>query len=232
MENHEGRPLWVTMTLVGLTLAMTVTFVLLGNWQMRRLTWKLDLIEQVETRLAEEATAAPLHADKDDAYLRINTIGVFDHDAYALIQAVTELGPGFWLMTPLVTENGILWVNRGFVPTKRASNKEWTRPAAQQSVTGLLRISVPDGTLLQKNDPKENLWYSADIEALSAARDYELFLPYYIDSVHAGAITDYPRGGMTRVRFKNNHLQYALTWYAMAVLLLGTVLYLMWIRDE
>ena len=73
-------------------------------------------------------------------------------------------------------------------------------------------------------------WVSRDVAALSAVAAIDNAAPYFIDADHMGAPADWPRGGMTIIHFRNAHLSYALTWYAMALLFLGAMVYV--IRDR
>ena len=96
-------------------------------------------------------------------------------------------------------------------------------------ITGLLRLVEPDGTLLQANDPAQNRWYSRDVAAFSDYLGLPQPAPFFIDADHAGTPDAWPRGGLTRLDFRNNHLQYALTWYAMALLLVAGTGYVIWL---
>ncbi|MEM1080097.1 MAG: SURF1 family cytochrome oxidase biogenesis protein [Pseudomonadota bacterium] len=81
------------------------------------------------------------------------------------------------------------------------------------------------GTLLEKNNPDADRWVSRDVDALSQAVGLVVYAPYFIDADHAAAPDAWPRGGLTVLDFRNNHGSYALTWYAMAVLFFGAMVY-------
>ncbi|MDP5218075.1 SURF1 family protein [Ruegeria sp. 2205SS24-7] len=220
-----ARPVWLTVLLLGCCATLIVTFILLGNWQMRRLAWKTDLIETVESRAFGEPVDLPERFEPDaHSYLRVRAVGQFEMDKPVLIKAVTGLGPGYWLMMPLLAEGRIIWVNRGFVPAQAQDPAGWALP--DLPVTGLLRPSEPAGTLLERNDPGAGRWVSRDVEALSEAVGLGETAPYFIDADHNADETAWPRGGLTQLSFRNTHLSYALTWYAMALLLFGAVAYL------
>lgn len=226
------RPLWVDVTILAAAAAVFVTMLSLGTWQVKRLGWKLDLIERVETRAFGEPVDAPFGAvtEEDHAYLRVTTDeGVMLHDLSQKVKALTEIGPGSWLMTPLQTDTRIIWINRGFVPSGSDAN-DWTAPNEALSVTGLLRITEPGGTVLEKNDPAADRWFSRDVVALSADAGLGRTAGFFIDAEHLGDEDAWPRGGLTQVQFRNSHLSYALTWYAMAALFLGAMIYV--IRDR
>src|SRR3546814_4103051 len=83
---------------------------------------------------------------KDDAYRRVTASGTFRHDRETLVQAVTERGAGYWVVTPLETPGFTLLVNRGFVPKDRreAKGRAAGRVAGPVTVTGLLRVTEPE----------------------------------------------------------------------------------------
>ncbi|MEM9708019.1 MAG: SURF1 family protein [Pseudomonadota bacterium] len=225
------RPLWIDVLILLLAGAVFVALIGLGNWQVRRLAWKTDLIETVDARAFGEAVAAPTGpvSAETHAYLRVSVDGIFRHDLARRVKAVTELGPGHWLMTPLETGDDTLWINRGFVPMGLASSG-WTEPQGPQKITGLLRVTEPGGTLLERNDPAAERWVSRDVDALSEVVGIADVRGYFVDADHGGAADEWPRGGLTNVTFRNTHLSYALTWYAMALLFLGAMIYVIWDR--
>jgi surfeit locus 1 family protein len=220
-----------SIALIGLCAAFTVIFVLLGAWQVQRRAWKLDLIAKVEQRLHAEPTPAPgpdawPAISRDDAYRRVRLSGVFDHDAETLVQAVTEKGPGFWVLTPLKTDRGFtVLVNRGFVPTERkaALTRSAGNPAGPVTVAGLLRVTEPRGGFLRANG--QGRWYSRDVQAIAAAHHLSQTAPYFVDADAAPNPGGWPLGGLTVVRFPNSHLVYALTWFGLALLTSGAGLY-------
>jgi len=222
------RQAW-DITLLALVALLVVVFILLGNWQVRRLAWKLDLIEQVEARAYGEPVAA---GSKDlPPYTRVQVSGTYLNADTLRIKAVTEIGAGFWVMTPLQTDALTVWVNRGFIPTG-VDLGDLPTDEGPLEVTGLVRASVPNGTLLEKNDPVAGRWYSADVPAMSAWANLGTVAPYFIDAERDPQNADWPRGGMTQLTFRNTHLSYALTWYAMAALLAGAVIYIVRARRE
>lgn len=203
--------------LAAAALLAAVLLVALGVWQVERRRWKLDLIAQVDARLAAAPITLP-HArwagiGRDDAYTRVRFAGRWIVAEPVLVKAVTQLGGGWWVMAPLATADGTILVNRGFVP-------ERTRPApatGRAVVTGLLRVSEPGGAFLRANDPAGNRWFSRDVAAIARARGWNNVAPFFVDS-DAVPGPAWPRGGMTVVRFPNNHLVYALTWFALAII--------------
>ena len=138
------------------------------------------------------------------------------------MKAVTDLGPGYWVLTPLVTDRGFtVLINRGFVPSER--QKPADRAAGQvegeASVVGLLRLTEPGGGFLRANDPVGDRWFSRDVAGIARARGLSgPVAPYFIDADARPNPGGWPRGGLTVVRFANSHLIYALTWFGLALM--------------
>ncbi|HVJ78647.1 MAG TPA: SURF1 family protein [Hyphomicrobium sp.] len=200
----------------------------LGVWQVERRTWKLALIDRVDQRIHAAPVPAPgpdawpaVNRD-DNEYRRVEITGRFANDRETLVDATTERGMGFWVMTPLITPDGFtVLVNRGFVPVDRRDSA--TRAAGQiegeTTVSGLMRMTEPKGTLLRANDPAAGRWYSRDVAAIAKARDLNRVAPYFIDADATANPGGLPVGGLTVVSFYNHHLLYALTWFALALML-------------
>ena len=216
--------------LTGALLALALIFVALGSWQVQRLFWKLDLIARVDARVHADPVPAPPPADwsgvatEKDEYRHVRASGVFDHGKSVLVQAVTERGAGFWVMTPLKQDNGAtVFINRGFVPADRRDGG--SRAAGDISgpvtVTGLLRMTEPGGGFLRSNDPAQDRWFSRDVAAIAAAKTLSDVAPYFIDADATPNPGGLPVGGMTVVSFRNSHLVYAMTWFALAAMSAG-----------
>ncbi len=189
-----------------------VLFTALGIWQLQRREWKLALIERVESRV--HAAPASTFASNEE-YRHVLLHGTFDAERTLLTQANTVLGPGHWVLTPLRLDDGNhVLVNRGFVPLDA---KLAAAPPGPQTLTGLLRLTEPEGSLLRKNEPAAGRWFSRDVQAMGAHWGIQL-LPYFVDQDRHGGAEDWPVGGLTVVQFPNNHLQYAITWFGLALL--------------
>ncbi len=206
-----------------LWIAAIVGLFALGTWQVERLAWKRALIAQVDARLAAAPVAAPRQAAAGDAYRRIRVTGTFLPDRDSFVQAATVRGPGWWVVTPLRADDGrILLVNRGY----RAERNGGRLPAGRVTVIGLLRLSEPGGGFLRSNDPAADRWFSRDVAGIAAKRGLGPVAPYFIDA--EGTAPGGPIGGLTVVRFANNHLPYAITWYTLAIMAAGGLIY--WLR--
>lgn len=213
-------------------------FLALGSWQVQRLFWKRALIERVEQRVHAAPVAAPGAARWDgvtaatDEYRHVSVAGILLFEASVRTQAVTALGSGYWLLTPLCQQDGTVLVNRGFVEAATPAAAPATAAPApacppgaapRVTMTGLLRVSEPGGGFLRKNDPSKQRWYSRDVRAIAAAQGLQRVAPYFVD-VGAGqepsdaADGQRPVGGLTVIAFPNSHLVYALTWFALAAM--------------
>ncbi len=231
-------------------------FISLATWQVLRLQWKLDLIERVEQRVHAAPVPIPglslwphINASADE-YRHVQASGVFLHEKTVLAQATTELGGGFWVMTPLATADGAtILINRGFIPEKLATsyralsetNRLTTSDTSTIQITGLLRMTEPSGGFLRKNDPAGNRWYSRDVNAIAAATGLTRPAPFFIDA-DAGPANNKPGAqqddvaasapvaGLTVIHFHNNHLIYAAVWFSLAAMTAAAWAYVM--RDR
>lgn len=202
--------------LLALLVAAAACFAALGVWQLERRAWKLDLIARIDARIHAPAVSIPPDQNIDaahDEYRRVRLTGRFRHDRATLVDALTIEGPGFWVLTPLQTGTGQVLINRGFVPAVRKSG--YARPSGPVTVTGLMRISEPHGRFLRPNRPDAGLWYSRDVAAIAQARKLGPVAPFFVD---AERTSGYPLGGLTVVNFRNTHLIYALSWFALAAM--------------
>jgi surfeit locus 1 family protein len=226
---------------------LIVLFAGLGTWQVQRLQWKLALIERVESRVHSAPAAPPPPARwgqisaESDEYRRVRLSGFFLYSLTTPVQAVSDLGAGWWLVTPLCTTDGyIVLVNRGFVPIERGGPARYPSVRAdaasaacarsmgsglrRNDVVGLMRMSEPNGGFLRANDSQGNRWYSRDVQAIARARGLYNVAPYFVDAAKdqdPADAPDHPVGGLTVITFHNSHLVYAFTWYLMAVMVAG-----------
>jgi surfeit locus 1 family protein len=230
---RRPRGVFVLGLLAVLGVAVFAGFMALGIWQVHRRTWKHDLVARVDARVHAEPVGAPRRGQwpavnaANDEYRRVKLTGTFQPDKSVRVRASTELGAGFWLLTPMLTQDGSeVIVNRGFVVTTWCGGKATctSGPAGETTVVGLLRISEPKGAFLQANDPAHDRWYSRDVAAIAAAKGLGPSAPYFVDADAASSPgrdgNDGPVGGLTVIAFPDNHLMYALTWFGLALMTL------------
>jgi surfeit locus 1 family protein len=208
----------------------------LGTWQIERLIWKEGLIADRQAAVSAPPVALPSSRDAAQAleYHRVAVTGHFLNDRELYLGATSEDGhPGYQVITPLMLADGrALLVERGFVPQERRDPS--SRPEGElegdATVTGLLRVP-PAGRpywFIPDNSASRNYWLYVDIPAMAAAARVDKVLPFYVDADATANPGGLPVGGQTRVDLPNNHLQYAITWYALAAGLI--VVYAVFIR--
>ncbi len=212
-------------------LAGTLFLLGLGTWQMQRLAWKTDLIAEREAGLAMPAAGLPLGFDSDDEaeafdFRTVTVTGRFRHDLEQLYGTRAHANVfGHHVLTPLVPEDGpVVLVDRGWIPADKVHPA--SRPGGQLdgevTVSGIARYRAADrpGRFTPDNEPAAGRWYHYDLEAMAAALGIELS-PVVVEADETDNPGGLPIGGRTRITLTNNHLQYAITWYGLAVALIG-----------
>lgn len=229
------RSATVLVVLVLAGALMAAGFTALGLWQVQRLSWKTDLITRIERQLRADPSPLPSAAEwpaisrERDEYRRLRAQGTYDYARETLVRGASELGTGYWVLTPLQSVEGSwVLVNRGFVPQEMRQQVPRGPDGQVVTVVGLLRLTEPGGGLLQANEPAAGLWYSRDVAAIATARGLEgPVAPFFLDAQAApGTGQAWPRAGLTVLRFSNNHLAYALTWFSLAAIILAATGYL------
>lgn len=213
------------------TLIAVVVLGALGNWQMERLTWKNALVAAAETRSEQSPVllATVLDAAPDEReYMHVWARGVFDyaHEAY-LFSHLEDGRTGFQVLTPLELVDGrIILVDRGFVPPKMRApeTRKLNAPEGLQTISGLVRNTQPAETFTPVPSYAERVWYSRDVADIGQVLGLEFAAPLVLTADATPDLDGFPEGGHTRLTFKNDHLSYALTWFSLAVVLLGVYL--------
>lgn len=209
--------------------------VALGSWQVQRLGWKHDLITRVEQNIHAQPIAAPNLSEwsnidrKAQEYRAVQVRGRYLNDKEIHVGALTEKGSGYWIVTPFQRDNNeTVFINRGFVPSNKRDplNRSEGQIEGITTVTGLLRLTEPKGFFLRQNEPGKNIWYARDIEVFANRLGLENVPTYFIDANADQNRADRPEGGMTVVKFADNHLAYALTWFSLALMVLAMAVFL------
>ncbi|AQS40899.1 MAG: SurF1 family protein (Surfeit 1) [Candidatus Tokpelaia hoelldobleri] len=224
-QSRPAKSLFASLLLGIIFLFLFSAFCALGIWQVQRMGWKANLVMQVETRLHLPPRPAPPPAQwpmvtaENYDYMPVRISGHFLNDKEVLVNAVNGADSGYWVMTPLETVDGaVVFVNRGFVPMdyRNAAVRAAGRIEGETSVTGLLRMSEPKKMLWRKNTPPNERWVLRNTDEMAQARGLAQAAPYFIDADKTGNIGGLPVGGLTVVRFPDNHLVYAITWFLLA----------------
>lgn len=216
----------------------------LGTWQIQRKAWKEAIIARIDARahgepgpILPEAGWSGWLAEADE-FRRVRVTGTFLHDREAPVHGLApgERGAplqGFYLFTPLRLDSGaVVMVNRGFVPTelRDPATRPQSQPAGGATVTGLVRAPEAPTWFTPENVPALNRWFTRDPKAIAAAKGLERVAPFYVEADATPHPGGWPRGGQTRLDLPNNHLQYALTWYGLALTLVGVFAAFAWNR--
>jgi surfeit locus 1 family protein len=209
----------------------------LGAWQIQRLHWKEGLI----AARAAAVTAPAILVPQNDAaasgleFRRVTDDGVFLNDKEIFLGATSESGVnGYQILTPLREQSGrIIFVNRGFIPAelRDRSKRIAGEPTGPVRIEGLLRLP-PKGRpnwFLPDNRPDLNYWFWVDLPAMAAADKLGHVAQFYIDADANPNPGGWPQGGVTRLSLPNNHLQYAITWFSLAVAMI--VIYVLFHRS-
>ncbi len=241
-ERRRFRPsLGATLvTVLGLAVAIG-----LGTWQLERLQWKTDLVARIASQIAEPPVPLPAHIDDPAAweFRPVTLSGHFLNDRELLLIARPHQGRvGYELLVPFQRADGagIVLVNRGFIPMDLRDPP--SRPAGQVKgdvgVKGIVRLPQQPGLFQPGNGMPQpgSAWMRPDPPAMAAALSLDRVAPVVVEMLPGqtfvgqnagltGAPSSIPAGTLTgiepRVDLPNNHLQYALTWYGLAVTLAG-----------
>ncbi|WP_417828493.1 SURF1 family protein [Thalassospira sp.] len=219
----KTRPSLAIKISAGLSLVILLG---LGSWQVDRLFWKQNLIESRQ----EQAHMAPIKVPTDTtldpamAFRAAYAEGVYLNDQEKYLMARTRRGNvGFQLITPLEQPDGrIILVNRGWVPQDYREPE--TRPESliegPVRVSGVLRLPKQKHWAQPENDALRNQWFYVDVNHMAEDTGAELASPYYLELDDIPVPGGLPIGGQAKVDLPNNHLEYAITWYSLALTLI------------
>ena len=210
----------------------------LGTWQVQRLAWKEALLATIDARIH----ADPLPLDEvasrypEIEYVPVTATGRFDHAAERHVFTTWEGESGYDVFTPLLLgENRAVLVNRGFVPFDRKdpATRADGQVGGEVTVTGLARRGLAEkpSWVVPDNDPAKNVFYWKDVRAMRETSGLDPaidVLPFVVDAGDAVNPGGLPVGGTTLIDLPNNHLQYAVTWYGLALALCGVFGYRLW----
>jgi surfeit locus 1 family protein len=197
----------------------------LGTWQLFRLAEKNAINTFRAERVAAPATPLPARIDDLGAweFRRVSVTGTFLHDRELRVNARSQRGnTGYDIVTPLQRSDGAaVLINRGWVPysRKESATRQEGQVSGPVTVEGILRTEPRKGWLMPANDAAKNEWFWFDLPAMKQAAGVPDAAPFYIEAGTASNPGGFPIGGQTIVELPSNHLQYALTWYALAIAL-------------
>ncbi len=208
----------------------------LGTWQMQRLKWKNQLIETVSSRINQPAQPLPkLNTGKqfnldEMIYRVVKARGTFDYKEE--VHIFTQVNPGkaeysgtgFWVIAPFYLKSGgVVLVNRGFVPEKFKQQRTRLKSqiAAEQTIEGIIKTSQGTNYFTPDTDYKRNIWFTRDIKAISEHLELKNAAPFLISLTKGDGVNLLPQPREVKIDLDNKHLGYAITWYGLALTLIG-----------
>jgi surfeit locus 1 family protein len=207
----------------------------LGAWQILRLEEKTAINQFRAERAAAEPVDLPAVVTDLPAadFRRVRVQGRFDHAHELYVYGRSQRGnDGYYIVTPLLRDGAApVLVNRGWVPTARKAppTREIGQVAGPVTVTAFLRHDPRQSWLMPDNDPANNHWFWFDLPAMSKAAGIDPPVNFYLEADTTPNPGNLPVGGQTQIELPSPHLQYAITWFALA-LALG-VIYVVWHRQ-
>ncbi|MFC3123849.1 SURF1 family protein [Pseudoroseomonas globiformis] len=221
------RPRWRRLLIPFLaTLPVLLILLGLGTWQVQRLQWKTALL--ADFAAAEAAPALPI-GPAPSAWTKVFATGRFLHEREALLGIeVRNQVMGANLVVPLQREGAPpLLVNRGWVPLERQAPLQ--RPEGQVRVEGYVRPSDSASWVSATDDPSARRFYTFDTALIGAALGLDRAEPFALVALGpAGGPLPWPAPAMPRPA--NNHLGYVITWYGLALALVGV--FIAWARTR
>ena len=196
-----------------------LTLVSLGFWQIYRLNWKLELIEQIENSLKNDPVELSNIEKKN--YLRIKTSGVIDFDKQIYLYNLNDAGkPGFEVINPIKIGDENYLMNRGWIPFEKKDLPE-INLVDQNQIVGTLMLQTKPSTFKPENDIEKNYWFTLNREDISkfTGRNFSDYVIYLNGDYKI------PKPRVITAKISNNHKKYAITWFSMAISILLIYLY-------
>ena len=186
---------------------------------MYRLSWKLDLINQIENSL--KIDPVELQNVEKKNYLRIKTSGQIDFEKQIYLYNLNETGkPGFEVINPIKVGNVDYLINRGWISFDQ-KNKPEINVVDQKNIIGTLMLQSKSSSFKPKNEVDKNYWFTLDREDILkfTGKNFSKYIIYLNGNY------ENPRPRVITAKISNNHKKYAITWFSMAISILLIYLY-------
>ena len=196
-----------------------LTLLSLGFWQIYRLNWKLELIDQIENSLKNNPVELSNIEKKN--YLRIKTSGDIDFDKQIYLYNLNDAGkPGFEVINPIKIGDENYLVNRGWIPFEKKDLPE-INEVDQNQIVGTLMLQTKPSTFKPENDIEKNYWFTLNREDILkfTGRNFSDYVIYLNGDYKI------PKPRLITAKISNNHKKYAITWFSMAISILLIYLY-------
>ena len=232
MKIYFKPSVWLTI----FALPSFLILIILGSWQVQRLSWKSDLISNYNNNFQQAPiTVKELLKDrKNNKFRRTVIYGEYDHaNEIQIIGKTYEGNAGFHIITPFILENNeIIYINRGWVPKKYADKKtrKFSLLEDKVRVVGLVRLPQKKGYFVPENEPENGFWFTIVPQEINKHLNISAENEFYIDELNIDEKLKLPMPANGNVQIPNNHLQYAVTWYSLALGLL--IVYFAWHRQN
>ena len=209
----------------------------LGTWQVQRLDWKNGLIETRTERIAQpilevaQALGAPSAEVIEYRAIALSGVMRAEH-GFRLLNRVRDGKQGFHLVSPMVLDGGqgTVMVDRGWMPRDMLDVRLAATPA-RIALDGFVRAYTVPGAFLPDNEPDNNNWFHMDEAGMLAAARLADGLGFYVEAgPNASPPGTYPAGAVPEVNLRNSHLEYAVTWYGLAGVLVIIFVVFHWRR--
>ena len=196
----------------------------LGTWQMQRLAWKQDILQQIERRITADPVALPANPDQSrDQYLPVTVQGRYTGEGLDVLASRKQQGAGFRVIAVLETDGRRVLVDRGFLPEPLRATP---RPTGLVAIRGNLHWPQEVDGFTPPPDTNRGIWFARDLPAMAAALNTEpVLVVVWGDDPTDPAVQAMP---VDTTHIPNDHLQYAITWFLLAVVWLGMTALLVW----
>ncbi|MFK7944844.1 MAG: SURF1 family protein [Paracoccaceae bacterium] len=210
------------------------TLLILGAWQVQRLDWKEALIATLEERAAAAPVSVPVSPDSTrDNFLRVRVAGLLEPEELDVLTSIKNVGPGFRIVAPMLLEDGRrILLDLGYVPEVMKDLESRTQSPRHGGIpieldaTGILYWPVSDG-LAPAPDQKREMWFEWDVAKMAATLQTE---PLLVVAAQHNLGQRWPLPRPPGVDLPNNHLEYAITWFGLAVV--WAFMSVFWLRSE
>lgn len=233
MKEPTATPQQPRGGVIGATIAAIVGIAILcglGVWQVERKAWKQDLIATLNARLAKPPADLPPRTawsglePEGHEWRRVTFPAEFIPGQEALVYTAGSpfrpdvKGPGYWVFAPARLAGGsVIVIDRGFVPLDRKDAATHAPRPGSIDIVGVMRWPEQSGVFTPGADAKGNVWYARDLKAIAAAKRWPAPAPFYIEQEAPVPPGGLPKPGRMVVNLRDNHLQYAITWFGLAL---------------
>ncbi len=241
---RPGPSAWRRLVAPAIATALALAFLIgLGIWQLERKVWKEALMAALTQRLDASSVALPaperwpLLDPARDEFRRVSLSAEFSYRQQAFVYTTGSAGrgepagPGYWVFTLAHGSGGhAVVVNRGFVPQTRKADAQNGSPSGIVDIVGIMRWPERRTIFTPADDAPHDLWFVRDHAAMATAKGWGKVAPFFVDLESPRPAAGVPRPGAAAINLRNDHLNYALTWFALALVLL--VIFALWARKQ